>query len=248
MIRNETEYREASTRPAEERQRLADRRQRLKEAGLRDEEIERVFDPMESFHFQLKEEVESYERLKRGEFEEIENLGGFGHLLISLRIVRLLDVASGKDSPWLEHSVDSAFVDSTLDRDPGWLIVTLSPPGSPSSQRSYLVRWREEPVPQSEWIKIPWTGGAGTANWRVSPSGNFFYLFEGSKLTAVRFDSQKDSFGGPVEVKYAPGSTVTLDPGDDWTVRGPGLVISREETIMSVWTMKLPRWSSPITG
>ena len=35
-----------------------------------------------------KEEVESYERLKRGEFEELENLRGLGHLLISLRIAQ----------------------------------------------------------------------------------------------------------------------------------------------------------------
>ncbi len=47
-----------------------------------------MIDPMESFHLQLKEEVESYERLKRGEFEELENLRGFGHLLISLRIAQ----------------------------------------------------------------------------------------------------------------------------------------------------------------
>ena len=43
---------------------------------------------MESFHLQLKEEVESYERLKRGEFEELEKLPGIGHLLISLRIAK----------------------------------------------------------------------------------------------------------------------------------------------------------------
>jgi ribosome-binding protein aMBF1 (putative translation factor) len=43
---------------------------------------------MESFHLQLKEEVESYERLKRGEFEELENLRGLGHLLISIRIAQ----------------------------------------------------------------------------------------------------------------------------------------------------------------
>ncbi|HXS13902.1 MAG TPA: helix-turn-helix transcriptional regulator, partial [Acidobacteriaceae bacterium] len=36
----------------------------------------------------LKEEVESYERLKRGEFDELENLRGLGHLLISLRIAK----------------------------------------------------------------------------------------------------------------------------------------------------------------
>ena len=88
MIRNETEYQEASARLADERNRLADHRKRLKEAGLSDEEIKRVIDPMESFHLQLKEEVESYERLKRGEFEELENLRGLGHLLISIRIAQ----------------------------------------------------------------------------------------------------------------------------------------------------------------
>jgi DNA-binding XRE family transcriptional regulator len=88
MIRNETEYQEASGRLAEERNRLGEHGTRLKEAGLSDEEIKRVIDPMESFHLQLKEEVESYERLKRGEFEELDNLRGLGHLLISLRIAQ----------------------------------------------------------------------------------------------------------------------------------------------------------------
>lgn len=88
MIRNESEYQEASARLADERQRLAEHRTRLKEAGLGEEEIKHVIDPMESFHLQLKEEVESYERLKRGEFHELENLRGFGHLLISLRIAK----------------------------------------------------------------------------------------------------------------------------------------------------------------
>jgi hypothetical protein len=88
MIRNEAEYQEASARLTSERNRLAEHRARLKETGLSDEEVKRVIDPMESFHLQLKEEVESYERLKRGEFEELENLRGLGHLLISLRIAQ----------------------------------------------------------------------------------------------------------------------------------------------------------------
>src|SRR5260370_31796891 len=88
MIRNETEYQEASTRLMDERNRLTEHRARLREAGLSDEEIKRVVDPMESFHLQLKEEVESYERLKRGEFEELDNLRGLGQLLISLRIAQ----------------------------------------------------------------------------------------------------------------------------------------------------------------
>ena len=88
MIRNEAEYQVASARLAEERTRLGDHRARLKEAGLKDNEIKRVIDPMESFHLQFQEEVESYERLKRGEFDDLENLRGLGHLIISVRIAQ----------------------------------------------------------------------------------------------------------------------------------------------------------------
>src|SRR6202789_3608505 len=88
MIRNEAEYQHASARLTEERNRLIEHRARLKEAGMMDEEIKRVIDPIESFHLQLKEEVESYERLKRGEFEDLDNLRGLGHLLISSRIAQ----------------------------------------------------------------------------------------------------------------------------------------------------------------
>ena len=48
MIRNESEYQEASSRLAEERARFAEHRERLKTAGLNDDEIKRVIDPMES--------------------------------------------------------------------------------------------------------------------------------------------------------------------------------------------------------
>ncbi len=41
---------------------------------------------MRSFHEQLREEVESYERLKRGNFDEMHNFQGIGRLLIALRI------------------------------------------------------------------------------------------------------------------------------------------------------------------
>jgi hypothetical protein len=88
MIRSESEYQEAVKRQSEEQKRLGEHRARLKETGLTDEEIKRVIDPMESFYLQLKEEVESYERLKRGEFEELDNLRGLGHLLIALRIAQ----------------------------------------------------------------------------------------------------------------------------------------------------------------
>ena len=88
MIRNETEYQEASTRLKEESQRLSEHRMRLRETGLDEAAIKRVIDPIESFHLQLEEEVESYERLKRGEFEDLDNLRGLGHLLITSRIAQ----------------------------------------------------------------------------------------------------------------------------------------------------------------
>ena len=86
MIRNDNEYKEAAARLKDERARLDEHRKRLRESGLSPAEIKRVIDPMESFHRQLAEEVEGYERLKRGQFEPLWNLRGLGHLLISLRI------------------------------------------------------------------------------------------------------------------------------------------------------------------
>lgn len=88
MIRNEAEYKEAVTRVAEEKRRLGEQRKALEGMGLTGEQVKRAIDPIRSFHLQLEEEVASYERLKRGEFCEIHNLRGLGHLLISLRIAR----------------------------------------------------------------------------------------------------------------------------------------------------------------
>jgi ribosome-binding protein aMBF1 (putative translation factor) len=56
--------------------------------GLGSDEIKRVTDPVRSFRQQLLEEVESYERLKRGEFDEIRNLRDLGQLLIAARVYR----------------------------------------------------------------------------------------------------------------------------------------------------------------
>lgn len=88
MIRNEIEYKEAVRRLADEQSRLKEQRAKLVELDLSKQEIKRVLDPVRSFHEQLKEEVESYERLKRGEFDELRNFDGVGRLLIALRIAQ----------------------------------------------------------------------------------------------------------------------------------------------------------------
>lgn len=88
MIRSEHEYHEAVTRLLAEAARMKEQEANLKELGLSRAEIKRATDPVRSFHDQLREEVESYERLKRGEFDEIRNFEGLGRLLIALRIAQ----------------------------------------------------------------------------------------------------------------------------------------------------------------
>jgi len=88
MIHSEKEYKEAVVRIRQEKERLARQKAELMGMGLGPGEIKRAMDPMLSFHQQLEEEVQGYERLKRGEFEEIGNLRGLGQLLVSLRIAR----------------------------------------------------------------------------------------------------------------------------------------------------------------
>jgi hypothetical protein len=60
MIRNEAEYQNASVRLKEEQTRLAEHRARLAATGMSEEAIRRVIGPIESFHLQLREEVEGY--------------------------------------------------------------------------------------------------------------------------------------------------------------------------------------------
>jgi DNA-binding transcriptional regulator YiaG len=86
MIRNENEYREAARRLDEEKVRLNQHCEHLISMGLSPEEVKTALDPMRSFHEQFKEEVESYERLKRGEMAELLNLHGLGLTLVGLRI------------------------------------------------------------------------------------------------------------------------------------------------------------------
>ena len=87
MIRSEAEYKEAVKRLEEERARIKASRKKLAETRGPDE-VKRALEPVETFYQQLQEDVEIYERLKRGEFDELENLQGLGPLLIGLRIYR----------------------------------------------------------------------------------------------------------------------------------------------------------------
>ena len=88
MIRNESEYQVGVGRLRDEAAWLADQERLLREKGLSDEQLKNALDPVRSFHRGLKEEVAAYERLRRGEFDPLMNLGGFGRLLVSLRVFK----------------------------------------------------------------------------------------------------------------------------------------------------------------
>jgi len=88
MIRTESEYQQAAARVDAERARLAAHLKSWKKQGFTAQQVAKLREPLEAFHMQLAEEVASYERLKRGQFDEFENLHGLGQTLIGLRIAR----------------------------------------------------------------------------------------------------------------------------------------------------------------
>ncbi len=86
MIRTDREYQEAQKRLATDREVMEAQRQRMKELGLSEGEREGAMEPAVSFHQQLQEEVEWYERVKNGDFRPIDYIDEVGQLLIGLRI------------------------------------------------------------------------------------------------------------------------------------------------------------------
>lgn len=86
MIRTEAEYQRTVALLTEQRAKFAALKREWRKAGLTPAEVERAAQPMEGFHGQLADDVEIYERLRRGELGELENLNGLGEALIGLRI------------------------------------------------------------------------------------------------------------------------------------------------------------------
>lgn len=88
MIRNEREYQAMLERLEQDRIFIKQQEKALRELGLSQEEIDRALEPSLCFHEQLKEEVEFYERIRRGDFGALVSLEHLGRLLIGLRIYR----------------------------------------------------------------------------------------------------------------------------------------------------------------
>lgn len=88
MIRTQAEYELARKRLADDVNIMAEQQRRLAELGLRQEEVARAMEPAQSFHAQLAEEVEAYDRMKRGDLDPISDLQEIGRILIGLRIAQ----------------------------------------------------------------------------------------------------------------------------------------------------------------
>ncbi|MEZ0119450.1 helix-turn-helix domain-containing protein [Heyndrickxia faecalis] len=86
MIKTERAYKEAVEKLKQDREFIESEKLRFKDLGLTQEQIDLAIQPYISFHEQLKEEVDYYERIKRGEFDTVINLRNIGRTLIAYRI------------------------------------------------------------------------------------------------------------------------------------------------------------------
>ena len=88
MIKTDTEYKRALERLEIDLKTIKRQKEKLIEMELSEEEIERAMAPLLSFYEQLKEEVEAYEKHKRGDFGTLRHLTSIGRWLIGLRIAK----------------------------------------------------------------------------------------------------------------------------------------------------------------
>ncbi len=88
MIRTEAEYRRALEQLEQDRSFIRQQREQFRQAGLEGEQLDRALHPSLSFHKQLKEEIETYEDVKRGEFGTLRSLESIGRWLIGARIAK----------------------------------------------------------------------------------------------------------------------------------------------------------------
>lgn len=86
MIRSEKEYQKAVNRLEEEKNVMKRQRDHFRDLGHTGEELERLMQPLISFHKQLEEEVEAYEKMKRGSLGALRELTNIGRWLIGTRI------------------------------------------------------------------------------------------------------------------------------------------------------------------
>ena len=86
MIRSASEYQAARQRLDEDRDFAVQQKAALEAQGLTPEQVERGLEATFSYHAQLAEEVDWYEKVRWREIAPLRNLTQIGRLLIGLRI------------------------------------------------------------------------------------------------------------------------------------------------------------------
>ena len=88
MIRTDAEYRRALKKIEEDARYLEEQRAQLEEMDLTGEEVEYALQPARSFTAQLKEEVQAYEQMRRGDLGSLHDLTHIGRWLVGARIAQ----------------------------------------------------------------------------------------------------------------------------------------------------------------
>lgn len=145
MIRTETEYKNAQERLARERETLQRQREQLEEMDLSEAEVERGLGPLISFRDQLLEEIETYERMRRGDLSALHDLRTIGRWLIGARIAKGWSLSDLADA--LDVSVQQ------VSRDENNEYQGISTERAQRILDALSVRFRlevEEPIPQND--------------------------------------------------------------------------------------------------
>jgi transcriptional regulator with XRE-family HTH domain len=88
VIRSEQEYEQSRARAGEQAQALKKQRAALAARGCSAAEVRRGMAPLEAFHAQLLDELDEYERARKGDLSLYGSLEELGHALIAARISR----------------------------------------------------------------------------------------------------------------------------------------------------------------
>lgn len=88
MIRTEEEYKKALERVEDEDRAIELEKERLISQGISPEHADIALESYRTFTEQLRDEVREYEKMRKGEIDNIRNFGGIGRKLILLRIYR----------------------------------------------------------------------------------------------------------------------------------------------------------------
>jgi transcriptional regulator with XRE-family HTH domain len=121
MIRTDKDYKVAKKRLKEDEKMVELQRAKLKEHGLSEAEIEEAMEPLISFHLQLKEEVEWYEKVKKGDLNLEGSVNEIGLMLIGLRIAlglsqRQLAQRLGVSEPQVSRDERNEYHGITIER------------------------------------------------------------------------------------------------------------------------------------